>query len=191
MKGRIVIAEDEPITRLDIRDILEEAHYEVVGEAADGLEAIIVCKEQQPDLVLLDVNMPIFDGLKAGKKIIQDSLASGIVFLSAYDDEETLEAAKKVGALGYLVKPITNKNLITTIEMAISRGKERLTLIEEIDRLGKKIDERKKIEQAKGILVANNKISEGEAYQLMRKISMDKRVRMIEVAELIVMSVDE
>ena len=95
MDGRIVIVDDEPITRLDIRDIVIEAGYEVVGEAADGFEAIEVCKITQPDLVLMDIQMPILDGLKAGKKIVQDQLASSIVFLSAYSDVQNTDKAKK------------------------------------------------------------------------------------------------
>ena len=97
MDGRIVIVDDEPITRLDIRDIVIEAGYEVVGEAADGFEAIEVCKKTQPDLVLMDIQMPILDGLKAGKKIVQDQLASSIVFLSAYSDVQNTDKAKKLG----------------------------------------------------------------------------------------------
>ena len=183
MDGRIVIVDDEPITRLDIRDIVIEAGYEVVGEAADGFEAIEVCKKTQPDLVLMDIQMPILDGLKAGKKIVQDQLASSIVFLSAYSDVQNTDKAKKLGALGYLVKPLDEKSLIPTIEMSIERGKQTQLLLNQID----KLEERKIIEKAKGILVKENHISEEEAYQMLRTLSMNKRARMSEIAELIVM----
>ncbi|HJG94930.1 MAG TPA: response regulator [Enterococcus faecalis] len=187
MDGRIVIVDDEPITRLDIRDIVIEAGYEVVGEAADGFEAIEVCKKTQPDLVLMDIQMPILDGLKAGKKIVQDQLASSIVFLSAYSDVQNTDKAKKLGALGYLVKPLDEKSLIPTIEMSIERGKQTQLLLNQIDKLSLKLEERKIIEKAKGILVEENHISEEEAYQMLRTLSMNKRARMSEIAELIVM----
>ena len=184
MDGRIVIVDDEPITRLDIRDIVIEAGYEVVGEAADGFEAIEVCKKTQPDLVLMDIQMPILDGLKAGKKIVQDQLASSIVFLSAYSDVQNTDKAKKLGALGYLVKPLDEKSLIP---MSIERGKQTQLLLNQIDKLNLKLEERKIIEKAKGILVKENHISEEEAYQMLRTLSMNKRARMSEIAELIVM----
>ncbi|MGM0145659.1 response regulator [Enterococcus sp. AZ153] len=187
MKGRIVIVDDEPITRLDTRDILLEAGYEVVGEAADGFEAIEVCKENKPDLVLMDIQMPILDGLKSGKKIIQDQLAGSIVFLSAYSDHENTEKAKKLGAIGYLVKLLDAKSLIPTIEMGIARGKETQNLLQQIDKLQLKLEERKVIEKAKGILAKENNISEEEAYQMLRALSMNKRARMSDIAELIIM----
>lgn len=187
MNGRIVIVDDEPITRLDIRDILTAAGYEVVGEAADGFEAIEVCKKMHPNVVLMDIQMPILDGLKAGKKIIQDQLADSIVFLSAYSDLENTEKAKKLGAIGYLVKPLDEKSLIPTIEMSIARGRETQDLIKQIEKLKTKLEERKIIERAKGILIKENHISEEKAYQLIRKLSMDKRAPMSEIAELIVM----
>lgn len=109
MNGRVVIVDDEPITRFDIRDILQGAGYEVVGEAADGFEVIEICKKTRPDVVLMDIQMPVLDGLKAGKKIIQDNTASSIVFLSAYGDVENTTKAKNLGAIGYLVKPLDEK----------------------------------------------------------------------------------
>lgn len=187
VNGSIVIVDDEPITRLDIRDILTAAGYEVVGEAADGFEAIEVCKKTHPQVVIMDIQMPILDGLKAGKKIIQDRLADSIVFLSAYSDLENTEKAKKLGAVGYLVKPLDEKSLIPTIEMSMARGRETQELMNEIEKLKNKLEERKVIERAKGILVKENHISEAEAYQLIRKLSMDKRAPMGEIAELIVM----
>lgn len=187
MEGRIVIVDDEPITRLDIRELLLEAGYEIVGEAADGFEAIEICKATHPDLVLMDIQMPILDGLKAGKKIIQDQLAGSIVFLSAYSDRENTEKAKKLGAIGYLVKPLDSKSLIPTIEMGIARGKQTRSLLQQIDKLQLKLEERKIVEKAKGILAKENKISEEEAYQMLRMLSMNKRTRMSEIAELIIM----
>ena len=188
MDGRIVIVDDEPITRLDIRDIVAEAGYEVVGEAADGFEAIEVCKKTRPDLVIMDIQMPILDGLKAGKKIVQDQLASSIVFCPPIVMSE-YGKAKKLGALGYLVKPLDEKSLIPTIEMSIERGKQTQSLLSQIDKLSLKLEERKIIEKAKRILVKENHITEEEAYQMLSRtlVFMNKRARMGEIAELIVM----
>ncbi|MDH6363332.1 AmiR/NasT family two-component response regulator [Enterococcus sp. PF1-24] len=188
MNGRIVVVDDEPITRVDICDILHGAGYEVVGEAADGFEAIEICKKTLPDVVLMDIQMPVLDGLKAGKKIIQDQSANSIVFLSAYSDTENTSRAKKLGAIGYLVKPLDEKSLIPTLEMSIARGQENRELLNEIEKLKMKLEERKVIEKAKGILSKENNLSEADAYQMIRKLSMDKRCPMSEIAELIVMS---
>lgn len=187
MNGRIVVVDDEPITRLDIQDILESAGYEVVGEAADGFEAIDVCKKTRPDLVLMDIQMPVLDGMKASKKIMQDKLAASVVFLSAYSDNCNTDRAKKLGASGYLVKPLDEKSLVPTVEMCIARGQETQTMENEIVRLKTKLEERKVIEKAKGILIKENGISEDDAYRMIRKLSMDKRASMREIAELIVM----
>ncbi|WP_251442863.1 ANTAR domain-containing response regulator [Veillonella intestinalis] len=187
MRGTIVIVDDEPITRLDIKDILTEAGYEVSGEAADGFEAVEVCRKVRPDLVLMDIQMPVLDGLKAAKKIAQDKLAKSIVFLTAYGDFENTEKAKKIGATGYLIKPIDEKSLIPTIEMAIAKGQHTETLEQEIEDLKTRLEERKIIERAKGILSQEFNISEEEAYKKLRRLSMDRRAKMSEIAELIIM----
>lgn len=188
MNGRVVVVDDEPITRFDLRDILQDAGYEVVGEASDGFEAIEVCRETNPDVVLMDVRMPLLDGLKAGRKIMQSQTAGSIVYLSAYSDGDNTDRAKNLGASGYLVKPLDEKSLIPTVEMSIARGRDHRELNNEVIKLKKKLDERKIIEKAKGILSKENDLSEEEAYQMIRKLSMDKRCRMSEVAELIVMT---
>ncbi|AOA03826.1 MULTISPECIES: ANTAR domain-containing response regulator [Carnobacterium] len=190
MNGRIVIVDDEPITRMDIRDILEAGGYDVVGEASDGFEAIELCKSQHPDLVIMDIQMPLLDGLKAGKKIASENLAGGIILLSAFSDPTNTERAKNFGALGYLVKPLDEKSLIPTVEMSIAKGKETQKLEEQLNKLTKKLEERKIIERAKGILMIENKITEEDAYQMIRTLSMDKRSPMIEIAEMIVMTDD-
>lgn len=187
MRGKIVIVDDEPITRLDIRDILTEADFEVCGEAADGFEAIEVCRRENPDLVLMDIQMPVLDGLKAAKKIAQDKLATSIVFLTAYSDRENTEKAKKMGATGYLVKPIDEKSLVPTLEVAIAKGRQTKDLEYEIELLRTKLEERKIIERAKGVLAQTMEITEEEAYRHLRKLSMDKRAKMSEIAELIMM----
>lgn len=131
--------------------------------------------------------MPVLDGLKAAKKVAQDKLASSIVFLTAYGDFENIEKAKKLGATGYLIKPIDEKSLIPTIEVAIAKGQQTENLEQEIEGLKLRLEERKVIEKAKGILCRDLKITEDEAYKKLRRLSMDRRSKMSEIAELIIM----
>lgn len=131
--------------------------------------------------------MPVLDGLKAAKKVAQDKLASSIVFLTAYGDFENTEKAKKLGATGYLIKPIDEKSLIPTIEVAIAKGQQTENLEQEIEGLKLRLEERKVIEKAKGILCRDLNITEDEAYKKLRRLSMDRRSKMSEIAELIIM----
>lgn len=135
----------------------------------------------------MDIQMPVLDGLKAAKKVAQDKLASSIVFLTAYGDFENTEKAKKLGATGYLIKPIDEKSLIPTIEVAIAKGQQTENLEQEIEGLKLRLEERKVIEKAKGILCRDLKITEDEAYKKLRRLSMDRRSKMSEIAELIIM----
>lgn len=190
MCARIVIVDDEPIIRLDVKDILLSAGYEVVGQASDGFEAIRICDELKPDLVIMDIKMPLLDGLTAAKKIVANKSASGIILLTAYSDEQYVSKAKTFGALGYLIKPLNEQSLLPTVEIALSKGNEVKKLEKELEQLTKKLEERKIIEKAKGKLMAIEGITEEQAYKRMRSISMQKRVPMSEVASVMVM-VDE
>ena len=190
MNGKIVIADDEPITRIDIRGILQEAGYNVVGEAADGFEVIELCKQHQPDLVIMDIEMPLLDGLRASKRILSEQLAGGIILLSAYSDKATVEKASLVGVLGYLVKPLDEKSFVPMIEVAIAKGREINKLEKNLIKVTRKLEERKVVEKAKGILMKENSISEDEAYQMICKLSMDRRCPIIEIASTIVISYD-
>lgn len=187
MSERIVIVDDEPITRLDIRDMLENSGYQVVGEASDGFEAIRVCQEQRPDLVIMDIKMPVLDGLTASKKIVAEGTTSGIILLTAYSDKQYVMKAKSFGALGYLIKPLHEQSLLPMVELSLVKGKELKDMTKELEKLTKKLEERKVIEKAKGKLMQIDHITEEEAYKKIRNISMEKRVPMIEVAELMVM----
>lgn len=187
MSGRIVIVDDEPITRLDIRDILESAGYQVVGEASDGFEAIRVCQELKPDLVIMDIKMPILDGLTASKKIVAEGNTSGIILLTAYSDQQYVKKAKGFGALGYLVKPLHEQSLLLMVELSLAKGQELQKMEKELQALSKKLEDRKVIEKAKGKLMHLESLTEEEAYKKIRNISMEKRITMIEVAELMVM----
>lgn len=188
MNGNIIIVDDEPLTRVDLRDMLELADYHVVGEAADGFEAIELAKKHKPDLIIMDVQMPLLDGLNAGKKIMSEKLAKSILMLTAYNDSVNRKKAIEIGAVGYLVKPLDEKSFIPMVEMAIAKGIEVSKLEEDVDKLSEKLENRKIIEKAKGILMKNHKIDEEAAYQQIRSLSMDKRCRMIDVAEMIVIA---
>ncbi|MEW9093436.1 MAG: response regulator [Clostridiaceae bacterium] len=188
MNKKIVIVDDEPITRMDIKDILQAEGYNVVGEAADGFDAIEACKKHRPDIVLMDIQMPVLDGLKASKKIMSENLAGGILLLTAFSDAEYIEKAKSVGAFGYLVKPLDEKSLISTLEMCLARGEDFRNLKDDLEKLNKKFDERKVVEKAKGMLMLELKITEDEAYKRIRKLSMDKRCSMAEIAQTILIN---
>ncbi len=186
MKTRVVIADDDVITRLDIREALEFQGYEVVGEAADGIDAVELCTDLKPDVVLLDVKMPVMDGLTAAKLIAGAENDIAIIMLTAYNDKQFVDKAGEFGALGYLVKPLDEKSLIPTIEIAVKRRREFRELKETVAGQEKKLEERKIIEKAKGILIQNNSISEDEAYKYLRTISMNKRKTIVEVAKIII-----
>lgn len=188
MNKKIVIVDDEPITRMDIKDILQAEGYSVVGEAADGFDAIEVCKKHLPDIVLMDIQMPLLDGLKASKKIMSENLAGGILLLTAFNDTEYIEKAKSVGAFGYLVKPLDEKSLISTLEMCLARGEDFRNLKDDLEKLNRKFDERKVVEKAKGMLMKEFKITEDEAYKKIRRLSMDKRCSMAEIAQTILIN---
>ncbi|MCI5533643.1 MAG: response regulator [Firmicutes bacterium] len=186
MKTRVVIADDDVITRLDIREALEFQGYEVVGEAADGIDAVELCADLKPDVVLLDVKMPVMDGLTAAKIIGGAGNDIAIIMLTAYNDKQFVDKAGEFGVLGYLVKPVDEKSLTPTIEIAVKRLKEFRELKKTVEGQEKKLEERKIIEKAKGILIQNNSISEEEAYKYLRTISMNKRKTIVEVAKIII-----
>ncbi|MCC5912247.1 MAG: response regulator [Clostridiaceae bacterium] len=188
MSKRVVIADDEPITRMDIVEILLEEGYDVVGEASDGFDAIELCQKYKPDLVLMDVKMPLLNGLKAAEIIHQDELAGCIVLITAYSGREFVEDAKKVGVMGYVVKPINEKNLLPTLAVTMSKSKEFEDMKKKIKDTQNKLEDRKQIERAKGILMKNECISEAEAYNRIRGLSMSKRRSMGEIARIITMN---
>lgn len=190
MSKKIVIVDDEPITRMDVREMLEEAGYEVVGEASDGFDAIEMCKKHLPNIVIMDIKMSLLDGINASKIIIQEGLADGIILLSAYSDANFIEKAKKAGVIGYLVKPLDNKSLIPALEVALSKSLEIKEMKANIASVQKKLEGRKVIERAKGILMNQQGITEEEAYSMIRNLSMKKRVSMEHISEIIIMSID-
>lgn len=186
MKRTIVIVDDEPITRMDTREILEANGYDVVGEASDGFEAIEVCKKYNPSLVLMDIDMPLLDGIKASKVLTKEKLVGGVILLTAFEDKKYIEMAKEVGAFGYMIKPVNEKVFIPTVEMCLSKAEEFDELKKDYDKINNKLNDRKLIEKGKGILVKQLNSNENDAYNRIRKLSMDRRTTMAEIAKIII-----
>ncbi|EHK2364428.1 response regulator [Clostridium perfringens] len=186
MKRTIVIVDDEPITRMDTREILEANGYDVVGEASDGFKAIEVCKKYNPSLVLMDIDMPLLDGIKASKVLTKEKLVGGVILLTAFEDKKYIEMAKEVGAFGYMIKPVNEKVFIPTVEMCLSKAEEFDELKKDYDKINNKLNDRKLIEKAKGILVKQLNSNENDAYNRIRKLSMDRRTTMAEIAKIII-----
>lgn len=185
MKDQIVVVDDEPITRMDIREILCEAGYNVVGEASNGFEAIDICRKFSPNLVIMDIKMEVLDGLKASKKILHDHTVDAVLLLSAFNDQDYVKKAKEVGVAGYLVKPLEEKSFLTTVEMVLANAKERKKLESEYQKVCEKLEDRKHIDVAKGLLMKEQLLTEDEAYHMIRKLSMDRRCSMGEIARTI------
>lgn len=190
MSKKVVIADDEAIVRLDLSERLKANGYDVLGEASDGFDAIELCRKFHPDIVLLDIKMPMVDGFSAAKTIGEENLAESIVFLTAYSDSNFVERAKQLGVTGYLVKPIRDDALLPTMEISIARGKELNSLKKDVLEKAKKIEDRKKIEKAKGIVMKSMGMDEKEAYEYMRSVSMKKRISMRRMSEIIMDSSD-
>lgn len=181
----IVIIDDEPITRMDLREMLENEGYNILGEAADGFDAIELCRQHLPDLVLMDIKMPLLDGLSAAKIINEENLAGTVILLTAYNEREFVSGAKQNGVSGYLVKPIEETQLIPNIELAVARSVEMKKLRKDYEKVSERLENRKLVEQAKGIIMQNKGISEQEAYDYIRKLSQMKNISMKRVSEII------
>lgn len=188
MAYKIVIADDEPITRLNMYEILVGAGYEVVGEAGDGFDALELCRTHGPDLAILDIKMPLVDGLKVAQLIKEEKLAGSVLLLTAYSGKEFVAQAKTVGVEGYLVKPVSEESLLPMVEVAVAKGLEMDRMREDIRKVQDELESRKLIERAKGILMAQEKLCEEEAYKKMRRISMDKGRPMKEIAKVILLN---
>lgn len=190
MNPRVVVAEDETLTRMDIVEMLTEYGYDVVGEAADGLEAIKVCKEKNPDIVLMDIKMPLMTGLKAAQILGEENFPGCIVILTAYNIKEFICEATQSSIIGYLLKPIDEDIFISRLEMIYKTHLRMKKFKLEAQEAKEKLEERKKREKAKGILMENKGISENEAYKIIRTLSMKKRLSMLELANIIISSGD-
>lgn len=184
MSYKIMIVDDDPIIRMDLREMLKDEGYEVVKECKNGEEAVQHSLHLKPDLIIMDVKMPILNGLKAAK-IIRSKLDTAILLLTAYSQRELIEDAKDSGVTAYLVKPVTEVDLIPAIEIALSQKKQYDCLARDLQSLKQKLEERRKVEQAKGIIMEALTLSEEAAYQWMREYSMKKRIALVSVAEFI------
>nr|WP_315987464.1 response regulator [Actinomadura sp. HBU206391] len=182
---RVVIAEDEALIRLDLKEMLEEDGYAVVGEAGDGETAVKLTLDLRPDLVILDVKMPVLDGISAAERIAADRIAP-VVILTAFSQRELVERARDAGAMAYLVKPFTMADLVPAIEMAVSRYQEVKALEAEVGSLQDRLETRKLVERAKGLLQSAHGWTEPEAFRWIQKTSMDRRLTMRAVAEAVV-----
>jgi AmiR/NasT family two-component response regulator len=185
MSIRVVIAEDEAIIRLDLKETLEEEGYEVVGETGRGDKAVDLVREHRPDLAILDIKMPGMDGLQAARLITQDRIC-GVLVLTAFSQREVIEEARDAGALAYLVKPFQKSDLIPAIEVAIGRFREMQALNGEVEVLGEQLEARKAIDRAKGILIDQYKMSEADSYGFIQRGAMNHRTTMKAVADMIV-----
>jgi response regulator NasT len=189
-QSRVVIAEDEALIRLDLKEMLEEDGYAVVGEAGDGETAVRLALEHRPDLVILDIKMPILDGLSAAERIAAERVAP-VVILTAFSQRELVERARDAGAMAYLVKPFNKADLVPAIEMAVSRYAELAALEAEVSGLQERLETRKLVERAKGLLQSRHGLSEPEAFRWIQKNSMDRRLTMRKVAETVVETLSE
>jgi len=179
---RVLIAEDEALIRLDLKEMLEEEGYAVVGEAVDGEQAVQMARELRPDLVILDVKMPRVDGIAAAESIAQERIAP-VIILTAFGQRDLVERARAAGAMAYLVKPFQKKDLLPTIEMAASRYAEIVALEREVGGLTERLETRKTVERAKGLLMTEHGMTEPQAFRWIQRTAMDRRTTMREVAE--------
>jgi len=182
---RVLIAEDEALIRLDLREMLIEEGYDVCGEAGDGETACRLAEELRPDLVIMDIKMPIMDGLAAAEKIAGGRIAP-VVILTAFSQRDLVERARAAGAMAYLVKPFQKSDLVPAIEIALSRFAEMQALEGEVASLSERLETRKLVERAKGTLMSAFGMTEPEAFKWIQRAAMDKRMTMKEVADKII-----
>ncbi|MEN9286755.1 MAG: hypothetical protein RIS39_747 [Actinomycetota bacterium] len=178
----IVIAEDEAIIRLDLRELLEEEGYSVVGEAGRGDQAVELVRNLRPDVVILDVKMPGMDGIEAARRISSEAICA-VLMLTAFSQREVVEQARDAGALAYLVKPFQKNDLVPAIELAIARFSETKALAAEVSELTERLEVRKVIDRAKGMLIDAHGLKEADAFAFIQKTAMAKRVSMRAIAE--------
>lgn len=187
---RIAIIDDNPMERLVLKGFIEDAGFTLVAEGVSGTEALGICRLHSPDLLIMDVKMPGKDGIEAAEEISR-LCPIPIVLLTGCDDEETIKRAAEAGVMGYLMKPVRGEEIAPAVELAISRFSEFTALRKENENLKNTLQARKLIEKAKGLLMEREGLSETESFTRIRKISMDKRKSMAEVAEVIIMAFDK
>jgi two-component system, response regulator PdtaR len=182
---RVLIAEDEALIRLDLKEMLTEEGYDVVGEAVDGDQAVKLATELKPDLVILDVKMPRKDGIEAAAEITEAQIAP-VVILTAFSQRDLIERATDAGAMAYVVKPFNKADLLPAIEVAVARYKQMAALRSEIADISERLAVRKIIDRAKGLLQAKQKMTEPEAFRWLQRAAMDRRTSMKEIAQAVI-----
>ena len=182
---RVLVVEDEALIRLDLGEMLTEEGYLVAGEAADGEQAVAQARELRPDLVIMDVKMPKVDGIEAAGTIVEERIAP-VVMLTAFSQRELIEQARDAGAMAYLVKPFARHELVPAIELAVSRFAEKRALEDEVATLTDRLETRKLVDRAKGLLMTQQSMTEPEAFRWIQRTAMDRRTTMKAVAEAVV-----
>jgi response regulator NasT len=183
IQRRVIVAEDESLIRMDIVETLKSQGFDVVGEAGDGNKAVELAFELKPDLVVMDIKMPDLDGLSAAEKIAE--LKIPVVLLTAFSQQELVTRAAEVGAMAFLVKPFSPQDLLPAIEIALSRHSQLIALEAEVADLGERLETRKLVERAKGVLSEKMKLTEPEAFRWIQKASMDRRLSMADVSKTV------
>jgi response regulator NasT len=182
---RVVVAEDEALIRLDVVEMLRDAGFDVVGEAGDGEEAVRLAEEFRPDLVVMDIKMPVLDGISAAEQIGKANVAP-VVLLTAFSQTELVERARDAGAMAYVVKPFSPADLLPAVEIAISRYQQIRSLEAEVADLTERFETRKRVDRAKGLLMTKMGLTEPESFRWIQKTSMDRRLTMREVADAVI-----
>lgn len=182
---RVLIVDDESLIRMDLRDIIESCGHEVVAEGTNGVEALELCKKHKPDIILMDVKMPELDGIEAARQIGFHHEAP-VVLLTSYSQQDLIDKARDSGVYGYLIKPLREEQLVPTLEMALGRYKSDAQLREKMAELEQSLEDRKIIQKGTGILMELYSISEVEAYNRIRTLSMNKQISIIETCNLII-----
>lgn len=191
MGMRAVIADDEVLIRMYIREILENNGYEVAGEAEDGMDTVTVCREQRPDFVIMDINMPVMTGLEAARVIREESLAGFVVVLTAYRDKEIAEQAVDLDVMGYAVKPVDEDTLIPAVRIAEKKYLQLEEIRQEYNKTKETLSDRKYVDWAKGLIMERRNMTEKEAFSYIRKLSMDKGKTMAETAKILLKAYGE
>lgn len=189
-KLRILLADDEALLRLDLREMLTDAGHDIVGEAGNGAEAVELARQLKPDFIIMDVKMPVMDGLTAAKLIAEEDIAP-VLLLTAYSQQDIVEKAKDAGVIAYLVKPVREEQLFPAMEIAVSRFAELQQLNEELSELKESLETRKLLDRAKGILMTAHGMTEQEAYRKMQQFSMAKRISLKQLAESIIAAAEK
>lgn len=185
-KRTAIVVDDEPITRIDLGQMLTEMGFLVVGEAADGFDAIELCRRHHPDVVLMDIRMPVFDGMTASETIISEDLCGCVVLLTAFQDRELIEQASRIGVTGYLVKPVEERLLLPTLEVAMAQAGRLRQARQETSEMKRRMEEQRLIERAKLLLAEKEGIGEGEAYRRLQRLAMEKRCTLASLARTVV-----